>query len=193
MAVPVSALAVETSALSLYASLLGPEWAGLPAVVRTLHQEGSATGRFSIRRGRGPLAALLGWLCRFPRAGEDVPTRLVVRRDGPVQRWERAFAGHGLVTTQWAWEDGLLGEQLGPVVCVFRLRAVERGLLFEPAGAWLRLGPWRVRLPRVLAPLIEARTSEAPEGMHVRVSIRSALAGVLLTYEGHVRPEVSSP
>ena len=77
------------------------------------------------------------------------------------------------------------------MVCVFRLRATERGLVFEPAGAWLRLGPWRARLPRVLAPCIEAETTATPEGMHVRVRIRSALVGALLTYEGHVRPEES--
>lgn len=193
MAVPGSSLVAVAEAPTLYARLLGTDWDGLSALVRRLHREGSATGRFSIRRGRGPLASLVGWLCRFPAAGEDVPTRLVVRAEGHGQRWERSFGGHALATAQWASGDGLLVERLGPVECVFRLRAVSGGLVFEPAGAWLRLGPWRSRLPRVFAPRIEAAATEAPEGMHVRVSIGTALTGGLLTYEGHVRPEEESP
>ncbi len=193
VAVPGNALAAVAPVPTLYASLLGTDWEELPAVVRRLHREGSATGRFRIRRGKGPLAAVAGWLCRFPTEGDDVPTRLVVRRDGPVQFWERAFNGHALVTAQRAWRDGLLAEQLGPVECVFRLRAVDGSLVFEPLGAWLRLGPWHVKLPRLLAPHIEAKASEVSEGMHVRVSIGSPLAGALLTYEGHVQPEEETP
>lgn len=193
MAVPGNVLAALSPEPSLYVRLLGPAWEGLPAVVRRLHLEGRATGRFSIRRGRGFLASLVGWFCRFPAPGEDVPTELVVRRDGPVQRWERTFDGHALATVQRAWRDGWMAEQMGPVECAFRLRAVDGGLLYDFVGAWLCLGALRLRLPRLLAPHIEGTTLEVPGGMRVRVSIRMALAGELLTYEGDVRPEDASP
>jgi hypothetical protein len=191
MAVPGKVLAAEASEPSLYVHLLGSAWDGLPPIVRRLHLEGSATGRFAIRRGRGLLATVVGWLCRFPAPGEDVPTRLVVRRDGPVQRWERTFAGHGLASVQRAWRDGWMAERMGPVECAFRLRPVERGLVYDFVGAWLCLGVWRLRLPRLFAPHVEGTTTEEPGGMHVRVSIRQALAGELLTYEGLIRPEES--
>lgn len=178
---------------SLYAGLLGPAWEGLPPLVRRLHREGRATGRFSIRRGPGVLAALAGWLCRFPPAGEDVPTRLVVRREDAGQRWERTFGTHALATAQYAREEGLLVERLGPVECVFRLRAEGPGLLYEQVGAWLCLGPWRIPLPRLLSPRIQAEALEATGGMRVLVRIGSPLAGVLLTYEGLVTPEEESP
>jgi hypothetical protein len=179
---------------SLYESLMGPAvWSTLPAIVRRLHHEGSATGRFTIRRGRGPLSAVVGWLCRFPSPGEDVPTRLKVRRDGPVQHWERDFGGHALATAQWLRAEGMLVEKLGPVECVFRLHATGQGLLFESVGAWLRLGPLRLRIPTPIAPRIDAITTALADGMHVRVSIGMALTGGLLTYEGLVRPEEKSP
>lgn len=177
---------------SLYAGVLGSSWAGLPSRVRRLHEEGAAAGCFTIRRGRGPLAALACWLCGFPAAGEDVPTRLHVRQDGEVQRWERSFGGHPLVTVQRAWQGGLLGERLGPMECVFRLRAVAQGIAYEQVGTWLCLGPWRLPLPRLLAPRIEGLATEVPEGMRVQVKIGSALTGWLLTYEGVVIPEEES-
>jgi hypothetical protein len=178
---------------SLYEEVLGPRWSGLPSTVRRLHEPGRASGPFTIRRGSGPLSALMGWLCRFPAAGEQVPTRLVVRQEGALQHWERSFGRHSLTTVQRAREGGLIGEQLGPVECVFQVRPVEGGIAYEQVGAWLCVGPLRLPMPRVLAPRIEATAIEAPEGMRVRVTIGSALAGWLLTYEGRVRPEEEAP
>lgn len=174
---------------SLYEEVLGPRWSGLPATVRRLHEPGCAQGTFTIRRGTGVMAAVLGWISRFPAAGEQVPTRLVVRQDGALQHWERSFGGHALATVQRALKGGLVGEQLGPVECVFQVRPVEGGIAYEQTGARLCLGPLRLPMPRVLAPRIEAVAIAVPEGMQVRVTIGSALAGWLLTYEGLVRPE----
>ena len=84
-----------------------------------------------------------------------------------------------------------MAERMGPVECAFRLRPVERGLVYDFVGAWLCLGGLRLRLPRLFAPHIEGTTTEVPGGMHVRVSIRQALVGELLTYEGLIRPEES--
>jgi hypothetical protein len=178
---------------SLYADLLGPTWRGLPPLVRRLHREGCATGRFAIHRGRGVLPALLGWLCRFPSAGEDVPTRLVVRREGAGQCWERTFGTHALATRQYAGGEGLLVERLGPLECVFRLRVEGPGLVYEQVETWLCLGPWRVPLPALLAPRIQAEALEVTAGMRVHVRIGSALVGSLLAYEGLVTPEEESP
>lgn len=184
---------MSTQPSSLYEGVLGAGWAQLPSIVRRMHEEGSATGRFTIRRAGGPLSALVGWLCHFPAAGEDVPTRLVVHRVGAVQRWERSFDGHGLVTEQHAWEGGLLGERFGLAECVFQLRAMEDGIVYEQVGTWLCLGPWRLPLPRFLSPRIEAVTAAAHEGMRAHVKIGLAWGGWLLTYEGVVSPEEASP
>lgn len=186
-----NAVSLTPASPSLYVGLLGPAWEELPAVVRRLHLEGSATGHFTIRRGPGVLAALVGWFCRMPPAGEHVPTRLVVRASPEGQRWERTFGSHALATGQRAWEPGLLAEQLGPVECVFRLRAGGQGLVYEQVGAWLRLGPLRLPLPRLFSPRIEAETLAAEGGMRVHVRIRLALVGPVLSYEGHVIPEES--
>lgn len=184
-------IAVRPEEPSLYAGLLGPAWEELPPLVRRLHREGRATGHFTIHRARGVLPALIGWLCRFPRAGEDVPTRLLVRREETGQSWERTFGTDALATTQRDCGEGRLAERLGPVECVFRLRAESRSLVYTQVAAWLCLGPWRLTLPRLFAPHIEAETTEVPTGMHVHVRIGSGLLGGLLSYEGIVVPEES--
>ncbi len=178
---------------TLYADLLGPAWEALPGVVRRLHREGRATGLFSVRRGRGPLVALIAWLCRMPPAGEQVPTRLEVRRDGALQCWERAFGPHALVSMQRALAGARLAERLGPVECVFRLRPVSGGLAYEQVGARLCLGPLRLPLPRVLAPRIAAETLERGGSMHVHVRIALVGVGPVLAYEGVVTPEEETP
>jgi hypothetical protein len=178
---------------SLYAHLLGPDWERLPERVRRLHTEGLARGRFTLRRGAGPLATLVGWLCRLPPAGEDVPTRLAIRRDGAGLRWERAFGAHALATHQHGVAGPRLVEWHGPIGCVFHVRAEGLGLRYEQVGTWVRLGPWRLGVPRALAPRIEALVTDTPHGMHVHVRIGAALVGPLLSYEGHVLPEETSP
>ena len=76
-----------------------------------------------------------------------------------------------------------------------RLPPAHRGTgpPYEQVGAWLCLGPWRIPLPRLLSPHIQAETLEATGGMRVLVRIGSPLAGALLTYEGLVTPEEESP
>jgi hypothetical protein len=192
VAAPAHALA-PAQAPSLYAGVLGPSWEALPAIVRRLHQEGSFSGRFTIRRSPGALSVVLGWLSRFPAAGENVDTRLVVRRDGALQHWERSFGGHVLATVQRAWEGSLMGERFGPMECVFRLRAVDKGLFYEQVGAWLCLGPLRLPVPRLLAPRIECTATEAPEGMAVHVRIGTGFTDWLLVYEGIIRPGEAAP
>lgn len=193
-ALAVTALALkQMQGASLYEEVLGARWSHLPALVRRLHAPGRARGSFTIRRGTGPLAVLIGWLSRFPAAGEQVPTQLVIRQEDSLQRWERTFGGHALTSVQRAREGGLMGEQLGPVECVFQLRSVEGGIAYEQVGARLCVGPLRLPLPRMLAPRIEATAIECPEGMQVRVTIGSALVGWLLTYEGLVSPEQEGP
>jgi hypothetical protein len=192
VAAPAHAL-TPARAPSLYEGVLGPSWESLPSIVRRLHQEGSFSGRFTIRRGRGALSAVLGWLSRFPAAGENVDTRLVVRRDGALQHWERSFGGHVLSSVQRAWEDSRVGERFGPMECVFRLRAVEKGLVYEQVSAWLCLGRLRLPVPRVLAPRIECTTTEAPGGMAVQVRIGTRFTDWLLVYEGIIRPGEAAP
>src|SRR6218665_4179920 len=146
-------MAPETS---LYARLLGADWERLPERVRRMHVEGRASGRFTIRRGPGLLAALVGGLCRFPPAGEDIPTRLAVHREGEGQRWERAFGPHALATRQHVWPGQRLVEGPRPPGGGFPPRPPGPGLRFEQVGAWLRLRPGDPPPPRLRSPPIHA-------------------------------------
>lgn len=69
-------------------------------MIRALHSEGEALGRFEIRRGRCALARLIGWLCRFPPDGHGVLVQLRVRREAGGLLWQRRFGGVLVETRQ---------------------------------------------------------------------------------------------
>jgi hypothetical protein len=173
----------------LYATLLGSAWAGLPAVVRRLHQEGHARGHVAIERGRHWPARLLAKVLGFPPAGSDVATHLAVERRGEEQVWSRQFGEHALTSRQRLRAGDLLAERFGSVECVFRLRPTARGIDYDLVGAALAFGGLRLPLPRSLAPHVGASTWAEEGAMGLDVSISAPLFGRILRYHGLVRPE----
>lgn len=72
-----------------------PKRVSLPKSVWTLHStQGDYIGECEIERGRGLLIALALWLGRFPPAGQSVPVRLTVHKQGQSWLWLRDFDGH---------------------------------------------------------------------------------------------------
>src|SRR5689334_16539314 len=108
---------------SLYRRLLGDAWPSAPESIRAMHVDISpvrATGAFRILHGANPVARLVARLLGMPAAGEVVPTRLVVFRDGSGERWMRRFGRQMLITTQDETATALLRERFG--VLEFRFR-----------------------------------------------------------------------
>jgi hypothetical protein len=126
----------------------------------------------------------------LPEGGEGVPLLLSVEPHAGGERWRRDFAGREFVTEQGEHAAGLLAERAGPFELLFRLTAEGGALAYAQEGAALRVRGLRVRLPRPLAPRVEAR-ERADEGGGVRVSVRvtAPLVGLLIRYEGSVRTE----
>ena len=189
------------SSTALYPSLLGAAWTELDPRVQRMHALGraQAAGVFRIERGRGMLARVMAGLLGFPRAGEAVPTRLVVHsepwRGASCEIWQRDFGGQALVSRQYPGRDGLLAERFGWMELRLRLRAEGGALLVESAGSALVLGALRVRLPGMLSPRVDARVAAAGTGDRVEVSVKveAPLAGLLLAYAGYLeREEVRS-
>ena len=176
---------------SLYASLLGPERSGLAAPVDVLHTtSGRAAGVFRVRRGEGLLARLIGWVLRLPAAQEQARIELLVERTPREERWIRSFGGQPLRSVQWG-EGGLLIEEMNLVQCCFRLRVEGGALRFEQVGAQVGPRGWTVPLPRFLWPRVEGRAEGAGAEVDVDVRIHAPVVGLLVSYEGRVRPESS--
>ena len=180
---------------TLYPRLLGSQWPTLGAAVRSLHLLPGggtlrASGCFRVRWGRSPAAAALARLLRLPRPADRVPTSLSVASGGDGELWRRVFGDRELSTLQQDGGDGLLVERLGWLELRFRLVVSGPALRYEPAGAALRFGPWAVALPRPLAPTVHA--GEAPgdgEKTCVSVEVTLPVVGLLLSYDGWMRPE----
>jgi len=177
----------------LYPRLMGTAWAEVDEAVRQAHLDGgllSQAGLFRVQRGTSKLARLLLAVLRLPLAAEAVTIKLVVTPLGGGERWVRSFGDRTLVTTQAAGTGGVLIERMGVVELRFRLEAAGRALIYRQTGAALRLGPLSVPFPEWLWPRVEAR--EEAGGLnrtHVSVVVKVPLAGLLISYSGHLCKE----
>lgn len=170
----------------LYERLVREAWGGLDEPVRSFHARARSSGTFVVRRGAGRVARLVARLLGLPEAGEAVPMRLTVTPHGGGERWHRAFADKDFITEQRTHTGSLLAERTGPFELLFSLTVEGGALAYSQKDAFLRVRSLRVRLPRRLAPRVEAW--ERAEGRGVRVSVRvtTPLFGRLIEYEGRV-------
>lgn len=177
----------EAARAGLYERLVGEGWHELDEPVRRLHLRARGEGVFAVRRGEGRLARAVARLMGLPEGGEAVPLLLSVEPHARGERWRRSFAGREFVTEQSEHAGPLLLERAGPFELLFRLSVEEGTLAYRPAGAFLRIRGLRVRLPRRLAPSVEAWERAAGGGVSVTVRVTAPLAGPLIRYEGLVR------
>jgi hypothetical protein len=82
-----------------------------------------------------------------------------------------------------------MAERTGPFELLFRLSVRGGALAYEQEGAFLRVSSLRVRLPRLLAPRVEAWERADEGGVRVSVCVTAPLAGLLIRYEGLVETE----
>jgi hypothetical protein len=176
----------------LYERLVGDGWGGLAEPVRRFHTydgELRGEGTFTVRRGTARAARVIARLLGLPEAGEAVPLLLSVKTlSGGGERWRRTFAGKDFITEQHEHAGPLLAERTGPFELLYRLTAEGGALAYRQEGAALRAGRLRVRLPRRLAPRVEAleRAARGGAGVDVSVSVTAPLFGLLVEYEGRV-------
>lgn len=177
---------------TLYAGLVGPQWANLAEPVRRLHTRASTlhgSGRFTVRHGERSAARWLARLLRLPAAGADVPVKLVVTPHAQGERWARTFGATPFVTEQSAAGDGAtLVERIGPTEVKYNLEIAGGALYYRQIAAYLRLGPLSLPLPRWLAPHIAARESAMPDekSTHISVKVTLPAIGLLVSYKGYI-------
>lgn len=180
---------IAAASAGLYERLVGEGWGGLDEPVRRLHLRARGAGVFAVRRGEGRFARVVARLLGLPRSGEGVPLLLSVEPHAGGERWRRNFAGREFVTEQSEHAGPLLLERAGPFELLFRLTVEGGALAYVQEGAALRVRSLRVRLPRLLAPSVEARERADAGGVRVSVRVTTPLAGLLIRYEGTVGTE----
>lgn len=169
----------------LYARIMGARFDELPPLVRAIHDvqgDAGAAGEGTVRRGRNPLARLLGAIMRFPPAGAW-PLHVAFAERGGRERWTRDFGGHVFAS--------VLGERGG--LAVERFGPVRFGFALEPAadGLNMALKRWSIfglPLPLFLAPRIAAREWQAQGRFNFDVAVAMPIVGDVVHYSGWLVP-----
>ncbi|WP_203291028.1 DUF4166 domain-containing protein [Maricaulis parjimensis] len=175
-----------TDTARLYQELLGEAWSTLPATTRALHSpepDAVFEGEADIERGESPAAWWLGMALRLPAAGEAVPARVRVTRDGSGEWLERWYGGRRFATFQDR-SGAALAEDFGPFRLFFQISGDPEGLCFHQQRVTL----WGWPLPKMLAPRVEA--SERTAAGHHLFDVRLSLPGfgTIIHYRGKLRP-----
>jgi Domain of unknown function (DUF4166)/Saccharopine dehydrogenase NADP binding domain len=174
----------------LYAALLGNAWKALPGEIRGMHDVTGvavAEGRATVRRGRSPLARLVGALIGFPAANEDVPVQVKFEAAGGEEIWTRRFGRETFSSRQFAGRgrsERLLCEGFGPLVFAMAL-VVEGDRLQLVLRHWSIFG---MPLPLWLAPRSHAYESSEDGRFHFHVEISHPLTGLIVKYSGWLAP-----
>jgi hypothetical protein len=179
--------------MNLYLRIIGSESCNLDAPVQRFHateRELRCVGSFTIEHGSGRAARSLLRLIRLPKAGENLPTRLVITALSDSERWFRTFGTSDFVTEQRG-RYPYLRECAGPIEFFFRLEVLDGSLVYHHEETAVRLGRFSVPLPRWLSPRIVAREWALPDEDRVYGSVRVTmpLIGLLIAYEGYVEIE----
>ena len=181
----------DPDSMSLYKRILGDAWDRLPAPLAGLHnitsKELKAEGIARIETGKHPFARLLAALYGFPRAGEQVPVRVVFRRMDDGELWERDFAGRKFSTFQYegrGYADKLVLEKFGPVTFWMAL-VLKEGRLHSVTRHWTIFG---VNLPLFLAPKASVYEYADGDDFCFHVEVKHWLMGLIVRYEGRLTP-----
>jgi hypothetical protein len=177
----------------LYARLLGSSWQQLAEPIRVIHTTGStvrANGRLRIGHGRSRFARLLAWLLHLPRASDGAETRLTVTPDESGERWQRTFEDRLLDTAQYEAGERELAERFGALEFRYRLETSQGSLVFRQLDAGVLFGSFRLRLPVMCAPRVDAREDAlSARQLRVHVCVAFPVLGPVLTYDGVIHLE----
>jgi saccharopine dehydrogenase-like NADP-dependent oxidoreductase len=190
IAARIDAVAVPTA---LFATVLGEDFARLPAPLRMLHVPGHflrASGMAQVDGAQGRLARLVASLIGLPAAAEAIPVTVRIEAGPGWERWERDFGGRRFRSLLSLSPAGGLVERFGPFTFELDVAVDDTGVRGMVVRG-LRLGS--MRLPRWLAP-----GSIATEGVDAAGRFRFDVAlslplglGRVVRYRGWLVPEQS--
>ena len=170
----------------LYRKILGSAFSMLPPRLQQLHGSTAHrqwTGFADVRRGSGPVAALLAALLGFPKAALQVPVTVTFSPENGGEHWVRNFGGKRFSSVQSAGtgkDDHLMVERFGPASFALAL-VVEEGRLVLIPRRWSLLG---FPMPRFLLPTGLSFETECDGQFCFDVEISMPLVGLVVAYQG---------
>jgi len=172
----------------LYPAHIGNAFETLPAEVQAMHRTCSmAEGRARVTRGQGFLAERVAKAMGFPQAGTEVPLRVSFERHGGREIWTRRFGNHEFSSEHSAGrgrDKGLVCERFGPLSFAMAV-VVEDNKLRLVLRRWSAFG---LPMPMALCPRAEAFEHGEDGCFRFDVSISHPLTGLIVRYEGWLKP-----
>ena len=170
---------------SIYRRCAGPAFDLLPEAVRRSHAVPlKARGEVDVRWSARPLARVVARVMRLPPEGVGMPLALEVRADGERVAYDRRFGDFHFRSVQ-ELERGLLRENAGPGVFLYRLEADAERLVYHTAASRV-LG---IPLPRWLGARVTAFIEPRGEGWTANVVVEMPTLGRICEYEARMRFE----
>ncbi len=180
--------------MSIYAQALGSGFITLAPVLKRLHGSWECrnlAGVLKVNIGKRPLAKMLLWLCRLPRAQTAMPTQLRVVPFRNGERWLRYFGRREFFTYQRSGlsgaakdataEGGEIRERFGPVTVDLRVSVQGESLRVRSTGTRL----FGLKLPRWLSVGVVALEMPRDEiSFYCDIRLSMPCAGTLLRYHG---------
>jgi saccharopine dehydrogenase-like NADP-dependent oxidoreductase len=166
-------------------ALSSAEMAALPKPIVDFHQGAISPvwqGQAHISRSNGFVPDIVGWLIGLPKAGDAVPVRVTVEREGDgTERWTRMFDGNAFHSVMNRGPDNSFWEKFGPLNFKLKLR-VENGRLLYPIT---QARAWGMPMPQFLLPHTDAFETVDEKGRFVfDVRITLPVGGMLVHYRG---------
>jgi hypothetical protein len=176
---------------TLFRAALGSDLDAISACVQDLHRDDRGAriaGTVEIRTARRLLGRVLCLVAGIPRIDGPAPAELRIERCGAGERWRRAI-GPWRFSSVATPEPGAVIERKGMIEMRLALSVTDGGIRFDQTAAYLRALGLKIRLPRFLAPRVEAFERPGADGCsaEIGVTLRAPLAGVLVSYTGCVR------
>ncbi len=166
---------------SLFASVLGAEFAALDPCLRRVHGGESLTlrGTVAVERGASLLAGVLCTIASLPPTVAGAPIEVRIEVSGKEERWTRVFAARHRMVSTLRRQDELLSERFGPATLKFRLSARGGGMEWVLARVSACGIPLPLKWFRISA-TIDSRAGR----YHFLVDSQLRGAGRIVRYEG---------
>lgn len=168
----------------LYRRILGSDFERLPDVLKDFHSgPRQAEGEFKVTLAGGVIRSIVRTLSRLPNKPFEGKGILDVESTPPGEVWTRDIGDWRFKTRQWE-SDGLLFEKNRLLTLVFQVAKTAGGMTFRQVRAsW-----WKLPLPRLFAPRIQAVVCAESNEWLVTVKIAMPLVGEVVRYEGRLAP-----
>ncbi|MEM8979048.1 MAG: DUF4166 domain-containing protein [Pseudomonadota bacterium] len=164
--------------MSPYQQALGDEFGAMPKLCQALHSgPGTFQGEITVESAFGRVVTLLG----FPKPVALAPFSLRISQAADCEIWERQIGPNRLRSEQFATQDGLLAEKMGPVLANTYLKAHAKGIDHIIRSVHV----FGVLVPRALSPRISAREWQESGRYRFDVRVRAPIVNVtVLRYHG---------